>query len=98
MLAALNSPRFVDQAPIQVYATLLDEGRYLCSISTMYRLLGANLQVKERRRTARHPPRTVPELLATGPGQVYSWDIKCRRRHLMSYADLRTMPTVPVMR
>ncbi len=75
VLAALNSPRFVDQAPIQVYATLLDEGRYLCSISTMYRLLGANLQVKERRRTARHPPRTVPELVATGPGQVYSWDI-----------------------
>jgi putative transposase len=75
VLAVLDSPRFVDQPPIQVYATLLDEGRYLCSISTMYRVLRANAQLMERRRIARHPARTPPELLATGPGQVYSWDI-----------------------
>ena len=54
---------------------LLDEGVYLCSISTMYRVLAANRQVRERRRLARHPARAIPELVATGPGQVFSWDI-----------------------
>ena len=71
----LNSQRFVDKAPPQIYATLLAEGTYLCSISTMYRTLERNRQVKERRRQATHPPRKVPELQATGPRQVYSWDI-----------------------
>ena len=71
----MNSARFVDLPPIQIYAQLLDEGVYLCSISTMYRVLAANRQVRERRRLARHPPRAIPELVATGPGQVYSWDI-----------------------
>jgi hypothetical protein len=71
----VDSPRFVDLPPIQIYAQLLDEGVYLCSISTMYRVLAANRQVKERRRLARHPPRAIPELVATGPGQVFSWDI-----------------------
>ena len=47
----------------------------MCSISTMYRVLAANRQVRERRRLARHPPRAIPELVATGPGQVFSWDI-----------------------
>jgi len=75
LLAVLNSQRFVDKAPPQIYATLLAEGTYLCSISTMYRTLQRNRQVKERRRQATHPPRTVPELQATGPRQVYSWDI-----------------------
>ncbi|MBP2215007.1 transposase InsO family protein [Arthrobacter sp. CAN_C5] len=75
ILAAVNSARFVDLAPVQIYAQLLDEGTYLCSISTIYRILTENKQVKERRRQARHPPRTVPELTAAGPGQVYSWDI-----------------------
>ena len=75
VLAVLNSPRFVDKPPKQIYATLLAEGDYLCSISTMYRILGKNSQVKDRRRQATHPPRTVPELQATGPRQVYSWDI-----------------------
>jgi len=75
ILAVVNSDRFVDLPPIQVYAHLLDEGVYLGSISTIYRVLAANAQVKERRRLARHPARTVPELVATGPGQVYSWDI-----------------------
>lgn len=75
VLAVLNSPRFVDKPPQQIYATLLAEGHYLCSISTMYRILGENMQVKDRRRQATHPPRAVPELQATGPRQVYSWDI-----------------------
>ena len=71
----LDQPRFVDLPPIQIYATLLDEGTYLCSISTMYRILAEHDQLVERRRIARHPARTAPELVATGPGQVYSWDI-----------------------
>jgi putative transposase len=75
LIAVLNSQRFVDKAPPQIYATLLAEGTYLCSISTMYRILGKNSQVRERRRQATHPPRAVPELQATGPRQVYSWDI-----------------------
>jgi len=75
VLEVLDSEEFVDQAPLQVYATLLGRGEYLCSVSTMYRVLAAAGQVTERRRLARHPARTVPELVATGPGQVYSWDI-----------------------
>lgn len=75
ILGILNSTTFVDQPPLQVYARLLDEGTYACSPSTMYRILEENSQVKERRRIARHPARTCPELVATGPGQVYTWDI-----------------------
>jgi transposase InsO family protein len=75
ILQVVNSVRFVDLPPIQIYAQLLDEGVYLCSISTMYRVLAANRQVKERRRLARHPARAIPELVATGPGQVFTWDI-----------------------
>ena len=75
MLDVLHEERFVDLAPAEVYATLLDEGRYLCSIRTMYRLLAANREVRERRDQARHPAYAKPELLATGPNQVWSWDI-----------------------
>ena len=75
MLAVLNSERFADKAPYEVFDTLLDEGRYLCSIRTMYRLLNANGQVRERRNQLRHPKYAKPELLATGPNQVWSWDI-----------------------
>jgi transposase InsO family protein len=75
VLAVLDSAEFVDQPPLQVYATLLERGQYLCSVSTMYRILAEHGQVKERRRLARHPARAVPELVATGPAQVYSWDI-----------------------
>jgi putative transposase len=71
----LNSERFVDRAPRTVYAMLLDEGRYLCSWRTMYRLLAASAASKERRAQRRHPTYTRPELLATGPCQVWSWDI-----------------------
>lgn len=75
VLAVLNSAEFVDRTPLQIYAVLLDRGQYLCSVSSMYRILAANAQVKDRRRLARHPARVRPELLATGPGQVFTWDI-----------------------
>ena len=75
VLHVLNCDRFVDQTPLQIYPILLEEGRYLCSVSTMYRVLRENTQVKDRRRQARHPPRAIPELQATAPGQVFSWDI-----------------------
>jgi putative transposase len=71
----LNSDRFQDCAPRQVYATLLDEGTYLCSWRTMYRILAAHSEVRERRDQLRHPSYTKPELLATGPNQLWSWDI-----------------------
>ncbi len=75
VLDTLNSERFADQAPAEVYATLLDEGRYLCSIRTMYRLLHDAQEVRERRDQLQHPSYHRPELLATGPNQVWSWDI-----------------------
>lgn len=71
----LNQPRFADQAPAEVYATLLDEGAYHCSIRTMYRILGQHDEVCERRRQRRHPVYQKPELLAEAPNQVWSWDI-----------------------
>ena len=71
----LHEQRFWDAAPASVYATLLDEGRYLCSIATMYRLLRAAGETGDRRRHATHPARVKPELVATTPNQVYSWDI-----------------------
>ena len=75
VLAVLHEPRFADQAPAEVYATLLDEGRYLCSERTMYRVLAENSAVRERRNQLRHPSYAAPELLATGPNQLWSWDI-----------------------
>jgi len=75
VLTTLHEPRFVDLAPPQVYAQLLEEGRYLCSIRTMYRLLAANDEVRERRAVASRVVYTKPELLATSPNQVWSWDI-----------------------
>jgi len=75
VLLVLNSPEFVDAAPAQIYAALLDQGVYMSSIATMYRILREHRQVRERRRLARHPARTRPELVANGPRQVYTWDI-----------------------
>ena len=75
LLAVLDSPRFQDKAPRQVWALLIDEGIYLASVSTMYRLLREAGQVRERRAQAAHPARTKPELIATGPNEVWSWDI-----------------------
>jgi putative transposase len=75
VLNILHCERFVDLAPHEVYATLLDEGHYLCSIRTMYRILEENQEVKERRNQLRHPVYAKPELLATAANQVWSWDI-----------------------
>jgi transposase InsO family protein len=75
VLAHLRTPRFADQTPTEVFATLLDEGTYLCSIRTMYRILEAQGEVAERRRQRRHPVYQKPELLAEAPNQVWSWDI-----------------------
>ncbi len=74
VLDELHHPRFVDRAPAEVYATLLDEGRYLCSRRTMYRLLAAAHEIRERRNQLRHVA-PKPELLATRPNEVWSWDI-----------------------
>ena len=83
-LEVLHEPRFVDKAPAEVYATLLDEGRYLCSVRTMYRILAEDGEVRERRNVLRHANHPRPELLAAGPREVWSWDIsvpqKRRRR------------------
>ena len=75
LLAVLRSPRFADLAPAQVWAILLDEGRYLGSISTMYRVLRASGEVRERRAQATHPARARPELMADRPNMCWSWDI-----------------------
>lgn len=75
VLEVLNCEQFCDRAPRQVYANLLDGGQYLCSVSTMYRLLRSQGAVRERRDQLRHPAYTRPELLATGPNEVWSWDI-----------------------
>jgi len=75
VLARLHEPRFVDLAPAEVYATLLDEGRYFCSERTMYRLLAAHDEVRERRNQRRHPQYAAPELLARRPNELWSWDI-----------------------
>ena len=92
VLAVLRQDRFVDKSPAHVWAVLLDEGIYLCSISTMYRILRANNEIRERRRQASHPPRARPELVATGPNQVFSWDItKLKGPHKGLYYDLMVM-------
>ena len=75
VLEVLTSKRFCDQAVRQVWATLLDEGVYLCSIRTMYRVLASHGAVKERRDQLRHPAYSKPELLAVAPNEVWSWDI-----------------------
>ena len=75
VLDVLNGPRFVDLAPAEIYATLLDEDRYLCSERTMYRVLDQSQEVRERREQLRHPHHAAPELLATRPNELWSWDI-----------------------
>jgi len=74
-LEALHDERFLDSSPAAVWATLLDEGRYLCSERTMYRLLEASGEVRERRDQLTHPPYAKPELLAKRPNELWSWDI-----------------------
>lgn len=75
ILARLHDPRFADLAPGQVYAQLLDDDTYLCSERTMYRLLAGADEVRDRRAQCRHPSYAAPELLATAPNQLWSWDI-----------------------
>jgi putative transposase len=75
VLQVLNSEPFQDSAPREVYATLLDQDTYLCSWRTMYRILNESQLVCERRNQLRHPPYSKPELLATAPNQLWSWDI-----------------------
>jgi putative transposase len=75
VLDQMHSDRFVDKSPAEIYATLLDEGIYLCSERTMYRVLAGEREVRERRNQLRHPRRSAPVLVATGPNQVWSWDI-----------------------
>ena len=75
LLEVLHQRRFCDLPPAQVWARLLDEGTYLASISTMYRLLGAHGESRDRRRQRTHPARVKPQLLARKPNDVWSWDI-----------------------
>ena len=75
VLDVLHEPRFADLAPAEVFAALLAEGRYLCSLRTMHRILAENAEVRERRNQLRHPSYAKPELLATAPNQLWSWDI-----------------------
>ena len=75
VLEVLACERFVDRSPAEVVATLLDEGQYLCSERTMYRILAAEQPVRERRNQLTHPRYAKPELLATAPNQTWSWDI-----------------------
>ena len=72
----LDSDEFIDEAPATVYAKLLDQGIYLASVSTMYRVLHEHDEVRERRRQATHPAHKKPELIAEGPNQIWSWDIE----------------------
>jgi len=75
VLDILHSEPFADKAPAEVYATLLDQGQYVCSIRTMYRILDDEQEVRERRNQLRHPTYVKPQLVATAPKQVWSWDI-----------------------
>lgn len=75
VLDVLHSEPFIDKAPAEVYATLLDQGQYLCSIRTMYRILEDQQEVRERRDQLRHPAYVKPQLVATAPRQVWTWDI-----------------------
>ena len=75
VLDVLHEPRFADLAPAEVFATLLGEDRYLCSLRTMHRILEENKEVRERRNQLRHPNYKRPELLATAPNELWSWDI-----------------------
>ena len=75
VLDVLHEPRFVDLAPAEVHATLMEEGRYMCSARTMHRVLAENAEVRERRNQLRHPNYAAPQLLATRPKELWSWDI-----------------------
>jgi putative transposase len=96
LLEVLHSERFLDSSPAQVWATLLDEGRYLASERTMYRLLAARHGgVRERRDQLTHPAYARPELLAEGPNELWSWDIE-RHEALWNREEVRDLFRQPV--
>lgn len=95
VLSVLRSPDHVDEAPATVYAKLLDDGVYLCSVPTMYRVLRGENEVSERRRQGTHPPARKPELVAVGPNQVWSWDIE-RHEALLDRAVVKGHRLQPV--
>ncbi|MDA8183045.1 MAG: hypothetical protein M0035_01230 [Actinomycetota bacterium] len=95
LVAVLHSARFADLAPAQVWAILLDEGTYLASISTMYRVLRAADEVRERRAQARHPTRARPELMADRPNRCWSWDIE-RHEALSNREEVQGLLPQPV--
>jgi putative transposase len=91
-LEVLHSPRFVDTAPAEIVAQLLDDGHYIASERTFYRLLKERNEVKDRRRQRKHPVYSKPELLATSPNQLWSWDItKLRGPRRLEYYQLYVM-------
>lgn len=95
VLGVLTSERFCDKSVRQVWAELLDDEAYLCSVRTMYRILAENAAVRERRDQRRHPEYTRPELLATGPNQLWSWDItKLKGPHTWTYYSLYVLMDV----
>lgn len=94
VLAILDAPRFMDRTPAHVVATLLDEQTYLCSERTMYRILGADCQTRERRHQAQRRRYARPELCATGPNQLWSWDISKLRLSDDQHANLYTIEDV----
>ena len=101
VLACLHEERFQNSAPAAIYATLLDEGRYHCSIRTMYRILGSQGEVRERRDQLVHPAYTKPQLLATGPNQLWSWDITkllgpAKWTYFYLYGKRQTNPSLKV--
>jgi putative transposase len=93
--ATLESDEFVDEAPATVYAKLLDQGTYLASVSTMYRVLHEHDEVRERRRQATHPAHKKPELIATGTNTVWSWDIE-RHEALVNREEVQDLLLQPV--
>jgi hypothetical protein len=95
LLAVLCSARFCDLAPAQIWAILIDEGVYLGSISTMYRILRQNGEVRERRAQASHPTRSRPELMADKPNICWSWDIE-RHEALLNREEVQDLLLQPV--
>jgi len=92
----LNSDRFADQTPREVYATLIDEGKYLCSWRTMYRILDENQEVRERRNQLRHPTYAKPELLATQANQLWSWDTPALAPQVQVLQNFSVPPNGPI--
>jgi len=87
VLDTLHEERFVDQPPAEIYGQLLDEGKHLCSVRTMYRILADNEEVRERRNQRVHPANAIPRLCATAPNQVWTWDISVPQKAAREMRD-----------